>query len=296
MFGGTDDEPLKHLGEAQTCYVIKNWPEFAGSWWISDDREAVRYAKLQGITTRETIDLMTIAVVDGDIAPDAFDLMQQWPTPTATSGSPSPPRTPTLNRASKFIHGPPPGRCCRDAPGRAADGPWAARWRQRGGLTGPRPHRRAVIGDLDSAAVVKLAHAEPGSAALRRWLDERAETGWISSVLTEIEAFRALARYAPGRGLPPARRAGPDRPDRSGPAYPDPGGGRKPATVRSLNAVHLGTALHSRLRCDLIRDLRQAPPGRGPGGRPPRRLARLTASGADTPRRHQTVTNPSRPG
>ena len=51
---------------------------------------------------------------------------------------------------------------------------------------------------LDSAAVVKLAHAEPGSAALRRWLDERAETGWISSVLTEIEAFRALARYAPG--------------------------------------------------------------------------------------------------
>ena len=51
---------------------------------------------------------------------------------------------------------------------------------------------------LDSAAIVKLAHAEPESAALRRWLDERAETGWISSVLTEIEAFRALARYAPG--------------------------------------------------------------------------------------------------
>src|ERR1035441_10292523 len=50
---------------------------------------------------------------------------------------------------------------------------------------------------LESAAVVKLAHAEPESAALRRWLDERAETGWISSVLTEIEAFRALARYAP---------------------------------------------------------------------------------------------------
>ena len=50
---------------------------------------------------------------------------------------------------------------------------------------------------LDSAAVVKLVHAEAESAALRGWLDERAETGWISSVLTEIEAFRALARYAP---------------------------------------------------------------------------------------------------
>jgi predicted nucleic acid-binding protein len=51
---------------------------------------------------------------------------------------------------------------------------------------------------LDSAAIVKLVHAEPGSPALRRWLDKRAETGWISSVLTEIESFRALARYAPG--------------------------------------------------------------------------------------------------
>jgi len=45
--------------------------------------------------------------------------------------------------------------------------------------------------------VVELAHAEPESAALRAWLDERAETGWISSVLIEIESFRALARYAP---------------------------------------------------------------------------------------------------
>jgi uncharacterized protein len=50
---------------------------------------------------------------------------------------------------------------------------------------------------LDCAAVVKLVYAEPESPALRRWLDKRAETGWISSVLTEIESFRALARYAP---------------------------------------------------------------------------------------------------
>ena len=57
--------------------MIKNWAEFAGSWWISDDGEALRYAKFQGITTRETIDLMSIAVADGDIsARDAFDLMQ----------------------------------------------------------------------------------------------------------------------------------------------------------------------------------------------------------------------------
>jgi predicted nucleic acid-binding protein len=75
-FGGTDDRPLQHLGEAQTCYVIKHWADFSGSWWITDDREALRYAKFQGITTRETIDLMSMAVVNGDIgAQDAFSLM-----------------------------------------------------------------------------------------------------------------------------------------------------------------------------------------------------------------------------
>ena len=50
---------------------------------------------------------------------------------------------------------------------------------------------------LNPAAVVKLADAEPESTALRGWLGERAEAQWISSVLTEIESFRALARYAP---------------------------------------------------------------------------------------------------
>jgi hypothetical protein len=76
VFGGGDDRPLQHLGEAQSCYVILNWAEFAGSWWITNDRDAVRYARFQGITTRETIDLMSIAVVDGDItALDAFALM-----------------------------------------------------------------------------------------------------------------------------------------------------------------------------------------------------------------------------
>lgn len=78
VFSGTDDDQLKHLGEAQTCYLIKNWAEFAGSWWISDDVEALRYAKFQGITTRETIDIMSIAVADGDIsARDAFELMER---------------------------------------------------------------------------------------------------------------------------------------------------------------------------------------------------------------------------
>lgn len=78
VFGGSDAKPLQHLGEAQTCFVIQNWPEFGGSWWISDDREALRYARFQGITTRETIDLVNLAVVNGDIgAGDGLMLMTQ---------------------------------------------------------------------------------------------------------------------------------------------------------------------------------------------------------------------------
>jgi predicted nucleic acid-binding protein len=99
---------------------------------------------------------------------------------------------------------------------------------------------------LDSAAVVKLVHAEAESAALRGWLDERAETGWISSVLTEIESFRALARYAPDAvsRLPAVL-------DQIELISLDPpirilAQAVQPATIRSLDAIHLGTALHAR--------------------------------------------------
>lgn len=99
---------------------------------------------------------------------------------------------------------------------------------------------------LDSAAVVKLVHAEPETPALRAWLDERAETGWISSVLTEIESFRVLARYAPEAVsrlpalLDQIELISLDSPIRILAQTV------RPATVRSLAAIHLGTALHTR--------------------------------------------------
>jgi hypothetical protein len=49
---------------------------------------------------------------------------------------------------------------------------------------------------LDSAAVVELVHAEAETEALRDWLDERTETARTSSVLVDIESFRALVRNA----------------------------------------------------------------------------------------------------
>jgi uncharacterized protein len=97
---------------------------------------------------------------------------------------------------------------------------------------------------LDSSAAVKLAHAEAESQALRDWLEERADTGWVSSVLAEVETYRALARYAPGAltrlpqvldlidlvDLTPAIRVRAQAVD--------------PVTVRILDAIHLATALH----------------------------------------------------
>jgi predicted nucleic acid-binding protein len=99
---------------------------------------------------------------------------------------------------------------------------------------------------LDSAAVVKLVHAEAESPALRAWLGERAETDWVSSVLVEIESFRALARYAPEA----ATRLHPvldqiDLIDLS-PRIRILAQTVRPVTVRTLDAIHLGTALSIR--------------------------------------------------
>ena len=98
---------------------------------------------------------------------------------------------------------------------------------------------------LDSAAVVKLAHAEPETQALRGWLDERAEIGWISCVLTEIEAFRALARYAPDAvSRLPAVLDQVNMIELT-PRIRSQAQAVRPVTVRSLDAIHLGTALAS---------------------------------------------------
>jgi uncharacterized protein len=96
---------------------------------------------------------------------------------------------------------------------------------------------------LDSAAIVKLVHAEAESQALRTWLDERAEIGWISSVLAEIESSRALARHVP-QAVPRLHLVL----DLIDLVELDAGirilaQTVRPAAVRSLDAIHLATAL-----------------------------------------------------
>lgn len=76
VFGGTPSQPLKHLGEAQTCYLLKEDPKWRDAWWVSDDREALHFAKSQGITSRKTIDVIKEVVAEGDLtAQEGFDLM-----------------------------------------------------------------------------------------------------------------------------------------------------------------------------------------------------------------------------
>jgi uncharacterized protein len=120
---------------------------------------------------------------------------------------------------------------------------------------------------LDSSAAVKLVHAETQAQALRDWLDERADIGWVSSVLLEIESHRALARHAPAAlaGLPAVLDLielvdlAPEIRQRARAVTP--------VTVRSLGAVHLATALHLRdqLTTFVAYDLRLAEAARAAG-------------------------------
>lgn len=77
VMGGDPARPLQHLGEAQTCHMIRTIAEFAGAWWVSDDRDAVEFARHQGITTYRTVNVMQMIVADGDLtAEQALALMR----------------------------------------------------------------------------------------------------------------------------------------------------------------------------------------------------------------------------
>jgi uncharacterized protein len=96
---------------------------------------------------------------------------------------------------------------------------------------------------LDSAAVVKLVHAEAESQALRDWLGDRSSLGWVSSVLVEVETVRALARHAPEAvsRLPPIldlMLLVEIRPEVRALAQTV-----MPPAARTLDAIHLATAL-----------------------------------------------------
>lgn len=93
---------------------------------------------------------------------------------------------------------------------------------------------------LDSSALVKLAIAEPGSAALRRHLRRRRPL--VSSALARTEVVRALLPDGPAAveaGREVLRRV---ELLRVNDRVLDAAGALVPTELRSLDAIHLATA------------------------------------------------------
>lgn len=105
---------------------------------------------------------------------------------------------------------------------------------------------------IDTSAFLKLVKDENESRALNEYLSERGTRDFVSSKLLTVEARRGLQRYAPHR-LP---RLGlmldgvtqievSDAVLESASRFPDP-------MLRSLDAIHLATALLIRDDIDLL--------------------------------------------
>lgn len=102
----------------------------------------------------------------------------------------------------------------------------------------PPPARRGVY--LDSSALVKLVVREPESTALRRYL--RSRRPYLASALVRTEVARAV--------LPNGDRSTPEVAKvlarvnlvRVTDRILESAGSLEPATIRSLDAVHLATA------------------------------------------------------
>ena len=78
IFGGVTRCSLQHLGEAESCHLLMTHPDFEGGWWASDDGDSLDYAQDEGITTRETMNLMAEAARAGAITPEqGIDLMRR---------------------------------------------------------------------------------------------------------------------------------------------------------------------------------------------------------------------------
>ena len=93
---------------------------------------------------------------------------------------------------------------------------------------------------VDSSAIVKLAVAEPESAALRRALSRRQTL--VTSALARTEVARALLALGPGavrRGDEVLRRL---QLLRVNDRVLSDAGRLEPANLRSLDAIHLATA------------------------------------------------------
>lgn len=96
---------------------------------------------------------------------------------------------------------------------------------------------------FDTSAVAKLVRTERETAALRSWLRRRGEQPYASSALLRVELLRAAAVAGPAA----IERAEALLPAFSlitlGPRVLDRAGRLQPAELRSLDAIHVASAL-----------------------------------------------------
>lgn len=74
--GGARAEPLKHRGEAETCFVIRYVTGLSEAVWITDDEAAYDFGGRLGILTWDTRTLVEYLIADGTLDPvQAFALL-----------------------------------------------------------------------------------------------------------------------------------------------------------------------------------------------------------------------------
>ncbi|WP_067861562.1 type II toxin-antitoxin system VapC family toxin [Nocardia shimofusensis] len=96
---------------------------------------------------------------------------------------------------------------------------------------------------LDTSALVKLVHQEAETDALVNWLDDRPDIPWVASALVEVELVRAVRIAEPADLIHvPAVLSRLDLVEIDGIVRAN-AAAVSPATVRSLDAIHLATAL-----------------------------------------------------
>jgi uncharacterized protein len=96
---------------------------------------------------------------------------------------------------------------------------------------------------LDSAAIVKLVHREPESDVLDLWLAERLGEPRVTSALAEVEVPRAILRIAPVSQPRVPAVLGTIARFEIGAAVRGLAASYTDSSLRSLDAIHLATAL-----------------------------------------------------
>lgn len=78
VFGGGKARPREHLGESQTLHLLRTDDVYRDSAWLTEDREAYRFAQRQHITTRDTFGILCEMVGYLDMSIDrAYEVAQR---------------------------------------------------------------------------------------------------------------------------------------------------------------------------------------------------------------------------